>query len=193
MAKYPDVLSPTVKIVTDNSASYANLTDASISDENQGDINRSLCIYSPDITHHMQEIINRDESSTKYSNFDIWLLTMAYEVTTTKTSGNSDMSEFYRQMAYNQYYNSMYGGYGGYGGYGYGGYGYGGYGGYGYDNYSSYYTLMMMAQYAGSGSTSTQKEKALDKDRYYNATLVGPTANTDNRPKVKITIAIPKE
>ena len=52
MYLYPDVLSPTVQIKTDTTVSFAGLTDASASDENQGDINRSLSKYSPDITHH---------------------------------------------------------------------------------------------------------------------------------------------
>ena len=57
--KYPDILSPTVKLVSDNNkyVSYAGLTDSSIESENQGNINLSLFKYSPDISHHVQEIV----------------------------------------------------------------------------------------------------------------------------------------
>lgn len=189
MVKYPSVLSPTVRIVTDTTVTYANLTDFSIKDENQGDINRSTCKYTPDITHHAQEIIGKKSDFNKFSNYDIWFLAMAYEITTTTTEGNSDMSDLYQQLAYNSYYSSMYGG-------GYGGYGYGGYGGYGYggyDSYSSYYTYMMMAQYAGQSQSTTSEELELDKDRYYNAKLVGPTSTRADKPKMKITFALPKQ
>ena len=46
---YPTVLSPTVRLRSSEGGyvSYAGLTDSSIESENQGDINRSLSIYSP--------------------------------------------------------------------------------------------------------------------------------------------------
>ena len=56
--KYPKILSPTVRLhSTDGSyVTYAGLTDSSISTENQGNINRSQSMYSPDISHHVQEM-----------------------------------------------------------------------------------------------------------------------------------------
>ena len=42
MAYYPQVLSPTMRIKTDTSLTFAGLADASVSAEDQGDLNRSL-------------------------------------------------------------------------------------------------------------------------------------------------------
>ena len=127
MRLYPTTLSPTCRIVTDTSITFAGITDASVATENQGTINRSTLMYAPDLSHHVQSIL-RLKDTEKIENYDIWFLAMADEVVTTTSSSNanSEMADYYQQMAYASYYNSMYGGYGGYGGYGYGGYGYGG-------------------------------------------------------------------
>lgn len=187
MYLFPMVLSPTVKVTTDSTVAFAGLTDASVSSENQGDINRSLCCYAPDVTHHVQQIIRKEDSDI--SAYDIWLLIMRYIKTTTTNAEASEMAEYYQQLAYYSYYNQLYGGYGGYGG-GYGGYGYGGgYGGYGYNNY---YNYMMMAQYASASATSTSVSSELDRDLYYNCSLLGP-ASGDRRPKLKVTYALPKK
>lgn len=187
MFRYPKVLSPTIKISTDTTVTFAGLTDASASDENQGDVNRSLCNYAPDITHHVQQIIRKSESDKKLSNYDIWFLIMWYETTTTTDSQAEEMANYYRQLAYYSYANQLYGGgYGGYGGYGYGGYGYGGYG-----YYNNYYNYMSMASYASSSATKTTASTELDKDRYYRAVLRGPKAE-GKKPKLKVTFAIPK-
>lgn len=203
--KYPTILSPTVRLhgVDDDGekyVSYAGLTDASIESENHGDINRSLSIYSPDISHHVQEILklkkNEGESDEAFGErlekYDIWMLIMHEEVTVTTSAGNSS-NDYYNSLLYNSYYNNMmYDPYGyGYGGYGYGGYGYG-YGGYGYGN--NYYNYMMMAAYMNSGSNSSESVSTdLDKDRYYRCSLEGPqSANENNRPKLKITFSAPK-
>lgn len=174
---------------------YAGLTDASIETENQGDVDRSLLRYAPDISHHVQEILaleenpdGEEEELKKFEDYDIWLLIMKDE-TVTQKNDNSYMSDYYQNLAYANYYNSMYDPYG-YGGYygGYGGYGYGSYG-YGYNNYYSY---MMMAQYANMGSSSTSTVTQLDKDRYYRCALRRPAAqgteSTDlqNTPHLKI-------
>lgn len=187
MFRYPKVLSPTIKIRTDTTVTFAGLTDASASDENQGDVNRSLCNYAPDITHHVQQIIRKSESDKKLSNYDIWFLIMWYETTTTTDSQAEEMANYYQQLAYYSYANQLYGGgYGGYGGYGYGGYGYGGYG-----YYNNYYNYMSMASYASSSATKTTSSTELDKDRYYRAVLRGPKAE-GKKPKLKVTFAIPK-
>lgn len=192
MYLFPDILSPTIKISTDTSVVFAGLTDASASDENQGDINRSLCVYAPDITHHVQQII-RQKDKEDISDYDIWMLIMHVE-TTIKTDANaSQMANYYQQIAYASYANQLYGGgYGGYGGYGYGGYGYGGYGygGYGYNNY---YNYMMMAQYAAASATTTSVSQEMDKDRFYKCVLRGPGSKDGRTPKLKITYAVPKE
>ena len=127
--------------------------------------------------------------------YDIWFIITAHEVTTTTNSNDSSLSDYYQMLAYQNYYNSMYGGYGGYGyggyGYGYGGYGYGGYGGYGYDPYTNYYSYMMMAQYANQSSTSTTATDVLDKDRYYCGLLYGPRySDASLRPKFKLTFSV---
>lgn len=205
--KYPTILSPTVRLRgTDDSGkkyvSYAGLTDSSIESENQGDINRSLSMYSPDISHHVQEILKleKEEGETdadfdaRIAKYDIWMLIMHEEVKVTTSPGNSN-NDLYNSLLYNSYYNNMmYDPYGygyGYGGYGYGGYGYGGYGGYGYGNY---YNYMMMASYMNSGSNSSESVSIdLDKDRYYNCILGGPQAAEEEvRPSLKITFSAPK-
>ncbi|MCM1176279.1 MAG: hypothetical protein NC308_03280 [Clostridium sp.] len=199
MFLFPSVLSPTCKISMSSTAedgsdglkyaTFAGLTDASVDSENQGDVNRSLCVYSPDISHHVQEIIRLGENYEKFANYDIWLLIMAYETVTSSSSSSSDMDSYYQNLAYANYYNNlMYGGYGGYG-YGYGGYGYGydSYG-YGYSNYLNY--AMMASMYSNSGNT-TSTELQLDKDRYYAGKLYGTeAADEQNRPYIKLIYSI---
>lgn len=184
MRVWPATLSPTCRIATDTSVTYAGLTDASVSSENQGDIDRHNCRYAPDVTHHVQELIKANLDERPVSDFDIWLLPMALETTKTQNSGNSDMSEYYRNLAYSQYYNSMYGGYGGYGGYGYGGYG--------GDYYSNYYNYMMMAQMYSANTTSTTTTAQLDCYRYYRCALNGPAAS-GRKPRIKVTYLLPKD
>jgi len=183
MFRYPKVLSPTIKISTDTTVTFAGLTDASASDENQGDVNRSLCNYAPDITHHVQQIIRKKTDDSTLSNYDIWFLVMWYETTTTTNSEAEEMANYYQQLAYASYYNQLYGGYG-YGSYGYG---YGSYGSY----YNNYYNYQAMAQYAYSSATTTTSSTELDKDRYYRAVLRGPESE-GRKPKLKVTFAIPK-
>lgn len=195
---YPQYLSPTSRIsgkTTSESdgeetryVTYAGLTDASISTENQGDINRSLYCYSPDVSHHVQEIVKKlqdkdpsdEENRELFESYDIWMLIMANETVTSSSSSNSDWSSYLQDLAYANYYNSMYDPYG-YGGYygGYGGYGYG-YGGYGYGyGYSNYYSYLLAQQYANSSQSETSEVTQLDKDRFYRCTLSGPDANLD--------------
>lgn len=211
--KYPIILSPTVRLRSSSDekyVSYAGLTDSSIESENQGDINRSLSQYAPDISHHVQEILKlekkNDETEAEFearvASYDIWMLIMSEEKTSSSSSSSSS-NDYYNNLLYNSYYNNMmydpygYGyGYGGYG-YGYGGYGYGGYGGYGgYDYSSNYYNYMMMAMYANaSASSSTDSYTTdLDKDRYFDATLNGTKSSTDIKslPRLTVTFAAPK-
>lgn len=213
--KYPTILSPTVRLhgTDDNGevyVSYAGLTDASVESENQGDINRSLSMYSPDISHHVQEILKLKQEDgeseadfeKRLDKYDIWMLIMHEEVTVT-TSPSDPNEDYYNSLLYNSYYNNMmYDPYGygyGYGGYGYGGYGYGGYG---YGN--NYYNYMMMASYMNSSSNSSESVSTdLDKDRYYSCILNGPeyveysAENPDPKklellPRIKITFSAPK-
>ena len=199
--KFPDILSPTVKLRSSDGSyvTYAGLTDSSISTENQGDINRSLSIYSPDISHHVQEImkVKRDENFEKnIGKYDIWFLIMHEEIVESESSGSS-MNDYYQNLMYSSYYNNMmydpygYGyGYGGYGGYGYGGYG--SYGGYGYNNY---YNYMMMAALAGSYNQSSESSTIeLDKDRYYRCALNGPEydGTLEELPRLKVTFSAPR-
>ncbi len=171
----PDILSPTCKfsylsdLVKDDGSSfqyvyYAGLTDSSISDEDQGDIHRSLDNYTPDITHHVQEILKMSDDTLATGKYDIWMLVLRAEVITEDTS-NSDMSEYYQYLAYSSYYNSMYSG------------------SYSGSSYSNYYYYLYLAQLYGS-STSTTVQNTLDRDRYYTATLKGPTS--DDGPKLKV-------
>ncbi len=209
---YPLMLSPTCRLVGKRTVSgedgedveqeivsYAGLTDASVSSENQGDINRSLDCYQPDVSHHIQELLRlapKDgESDEDYrkreSQYDIWMLIMHSETNkAASSSNNSSYNDYLSALAYSSYYNSLYNGYGGYG---YGGYGYG-YGSYGYGGYyNNYYNYMMMAAYASqSSSTSTSTSTELDKDRYYNCRLYGP-GSSDKKPTMTITYSFPTE
>lgn len=207
--RYPQILSPTVRLRSTEGGyvSYAGLTDSSISTEDQGDINRSLNMYSPDISHHVQEILKLDRSSSdfaeKIENYDIWFLIMYNEIQeASSTNDDSYLNSLYNNLAYSSYYGSMYDPYGygyGYGGYGgYGGY-YGGYGGYGYDSYgygygSNYYNYLSMAAYASgyySSGDNTTSSVELDKDRFYACTLNGPES-AGARPQLQITFSAPK-
>ena len=190
MRLFPTTLSPTCRIVTDTSVTFAGISDASVSTENQGTINRSLGMYAPDLSHHIQSLLRLKDDS-QIENNDIWFLPMADEVITTTTSAaNTDLADYYQQMAYLSYYNSMYGGYGGYGGYGYSGYGgYGGYGG--YSNYYNYYNYMMMAEMYGSSSTTVNTQTMLDFHRFYRAVLNGPSS--ENGPRLRVTYAVPAQ
>ena len=205
MFKFPQVLSPTCRIrQADTLVTFANLTDAASSSENQGEINRSTLCYEPDITYHLQELLKISETPQEGESdtdalrrrkllggeFDIWLIITAHETITTESS-NSDLSDYYRMLAYQNYYNNMYyGGYGGYGGYGYG-YGYGGYGGYGYNSYSNYYSMMMYYNMMSSSSSSTSTQDMLDKDRYYCGTLYGPEyQDVSLRPRLQLTFSL---
>ena len=185
---FPSVLSPTIRnTVTDDDGNsyiqFAGLTDASVSTENQGDIDRSNLMYSPDISYHLQEVLKRTDLDTA-TNADIWLLTIHTE-TVEETNGNAANNAYLQQLLYASYYNSLYGGYGGYGSYGYGGYGYG-------SSYSNYYNYMMLAQMMSANSQSTTSTTSeLDKDRYYRAILCGPAAA--RKPLFRVTFAISKE
>ena len=195
MKYFPTMLSPTVRTTVkdeDNNEyiTFAGLTDASISTEDQGDINRSNLVYSPDITYHLQEILSRNDLDTA-TDADIWLLTLHTDKVETANGSLYD-NEYYQQMMYAMYYNSLYGDGYGYGGYGYGGYGYG-YGGYGYGSYySNYYNYMMMAQMASQsqqqGYTYTTE---LDIARYYCGKLCGP--DSEKKPYFRVTFALPKK
>lgn len=187
MYKYPVMISPTCRIETDTTTTYAGLTDSSASDENQGDINRSLCQYAPDISHHIQEMIKVSDDK-KISNYDIWLLAMANETIAAESStSSSDQDEYLQSLMYANYYNSMYNGYG-YGGYGYG---YGSYGNY-YNNYYNYLTLQSLYSSANSSSTSsTQTVSMMDYHRYYKAIFNGP--DSDNPPMFRLVFAVPKK
>lgn len=196
MYKYPQMLSPTARIrYTDTTGrsmvNFNGLTDSSASEEDPGDIDRSNLKYAPDITYHMQSILKKsatDPEALEKGDYDVWLLIMAYETTTTTDVSSSNMDDYYQYLAYQSYYNNMYGGYGGYGGYGYGGYG-----GYGYNNYySNYYSYMMASMYANSNNTTTTTDLQLDKDRYYRGVLYGPT-NKECRPTLKLTISVPRD
>ena len=184
MYKVPDILSPTCRIHKDTTVSFMGLTDASDQNEDQGNINRSRLVYSPDITYHVQELLKMSDDNQYLLNgsYDIWMLIMHNEVVTTTSSGNSEMSDYYNYLAYQSYMSSMYSGYGGYG-----------YGGYG-DYYTNYYNYAMMAQYYGSSTTSTSTSTQLDRDRYYCVRLCGPSyPDASRRPTFKFSYSVPNK
>ncbi len=182
---YPARFSPTTRVKTDTTAFFMNLTDYSSTSENQGDINRSLCRYAPDITYHLQEMLSLPDTTIRNGNYDIWLMIMALETTTTTASASSsnEMNEYMQYLMYQNYYNQMYGGYGGYGGYGYG---------YG-NSYSNYTSYMLAAMYAsqGSSNTSTNSTYEIDLFRFYKGELCGPD-DPDDAPRIRVTFSIHK-
>ena len=183
MRFFPTTLSPTCMVKSDDGTeTFVGITDSSISDEDPGTINRSLLEYTPYITYHLQQLL-RLENEDKVSNYDIWFLALADENITSSTTTNDELSDYYTQMAYASYYNSMYGGYGGYG------YGssYGSYGSY----YNNYYNYMMMASMMSTSSTTTETQSVMDANRYYCGKLNGPTAQ--RKPKLHVIYAIPHE
>ena len=193
MDYWPYRLSPTCRLVDeDDETTYMGLTDASSSSENQGDVDRSLSRYAPDITYHMQEILKIDENAVDKAttknllagNYDIWLLVMAKETETTVSTTSKEQQEMYQYLAYQSYYNGMYGGYG-YGGYGGYGSGYGSY-------YNNYLTYAMMAQQASQAYTSTSTSIKLDIDRFYCATLNGPESD-GQVPTLRLVFALPNK
>ena len=205
MFRFPDYLSPTCRLSYKDGVSFASLTDVSSTSEDPGKMNRSLLQYSPDVTYHIQKLL-QTKPAVKLSNYDIWLLLMSTEYFTVENSSSNSMSDYYYQMQQMMYLNQLYGGYspygyGGYGGYGYGGYGYGyggdgygGYGGYGY-GMSNYYSMALLASmYSNTTSTSTRKSKIeMDKDRYFNAALNGPEAPNGRVPVMRVIYALPKD
>ncbi len=188
---YPRYLNPTVRISSEGFVSYAGLSDASVSTENQGDIDRSNNCYHPDISYHMQSICQtKADDAAMLDKQNIWFMILSNETIINKQKTSSEQ-DYYNQMASLNYYHSMMGGYGGYGyggyGYGYGGYGYGG-----YDSYSNYYNYYMMQSYynsMNSGSSSTVTTM-MDKDRYYSGRLNGPKATKGEVPTLGITYSI---
>ena len=188
MKYYPGILSPTIRrSVTDDdgktTVQFAGLTDASVSTENQGDIDRSNLVYSPDISYHVQEILKRENTDT-FEDADIWFLTIFTEQIA--QAQDAEQNAYLQQLMYASYYNTLYGG-----GYGYGGYG--GYGSYGYNSYNNYYTYAMLAQMMSAASqTQYTTNTELDKDRYYRAILCGPDAAT-RQPFFRITFAVSKK
>lgn len=201
MDHWPQVLSPTCRIITEpdedgegGMATFMSLSDSSDENANLGDVNRSTLKYSPDITYHVQSLVRIDENDTSdeqtkkllNGSYDVWFLIMANELIETTDVSSSSTNDLYRYLAYQNYYNNIYG----YGGYGYG-YGYGGYS----DYYSNYYTYAMLAAMYSNANTTTQTETVmLDKDRYYNAALNGPDYPDESLvPQLRITFAIPME
>lgn len=190
MRFYPQVLNPTMRVSTDTTVTYAGMTDASVSSANQGDVDRNLNNYHPDLSFHIQNILatNPKTDAGKLKRENVWFLILATETVTQQNS--SAQSDYYSQLAYMNYYNQMLGGYG----YGYGGYGYG-YGDYGYDNYYNYYMMQSMYNSMYNNSTTSTKT-TLDKDRYYNAWLRGPKADRSKGDVPKLTVTysfLPKQ
>lgn len=171
---YPQVLNPTLRINNEkkDTVVYLSLADASISSENQGDVDKYNCCYKPDLTHHVMKILasTAEDESKELTQKDIWFLILANETVAVSSDASSN-SDYYQQMAYLNYYNSLLNGSSS-----------------GYDSYSNYYNYYMMQQYYSSLSSGdeTTTIQALDTDRYYNAVLRGPKAGK-RAPKLEIT------
>lgn len=185
MYEFPQVLSPTCRIKQSSGAlAFASITDSSDSNEDEGDINRSLCDYAPDVSFHVQELIELPDTTSDYSDYDVWMLILATVEDDDSSSSSSDYSSSYYNSYYNSLYNSSY--YNGYGS----GYGYSDY--YGYNNYyNNYYNYYDYSSYYSSSSSTTSSVE-LDKYRYYNCALNGPKADSEKAPKLVVTYALPK-
>jgi len=159
-----------------------------VSAEDQGDIDRSNLIYSPDITYHMQEILQPEGSITltqeeiEKGMADIWLLTLHTNTVANASGQTAEQTQYYQNLMYASYYNSLYGGYGGYGG--------------GYNSYNNYYSYMMMAQMmAAQNQTTYTTTTELDINRFYKAVLKGPEDPDPNPralPHFIVVFAIPQ-
>ena len=185
---FPKILSPGVKIrYSADSLKFFVLSDYSSTSQDPGDINMSLFQYSPDFTYHAQTLL-RLKDPEKITNYDLWFLIQAEETIYAQSSSmDSETMELYQQMMYSNYYNSMYNGYG-----------YGGYGGYGYNNYNTYYYYQMMQQMQMMQAMQEQTVSytttvLLDKDRYYNAKLLGPANKTGRVPTFKFVFSVPEQ
>lgn len=160
---------------------FPPITDAGVSAEDQGAVDRSNLEYSPDISFHAQHLLKmKDPSDDDLAKQDIWMFIKAPETIVTQAVSNAD-ADYYNQLMYYSYLNSMYGG------------GYGGYGGYGYNNYNSYYSMMYYYSMMNSsnGSTSSVQNMA-DPARYYNAVLCGPD-DAENHPVLRVVYSVPKD
>ena len=83
---FPKMISPTIrKTNKDETVTFAGLTDASASSENQGDLDRANLAYAPDITYHMQQVLQRTDLDTK-EDADIWFLTVHSETVAMPTA-----------------------------------------------------------------------------------------------------------
>ena len=161
---------------------FPPITDAGVSAEDQGEVDRSNLEYSPDISFHAQHLLKMQKpSDDDLSKQDIWMFIKAPETIITQKVSNAD-SDYYNQMLYYSYLNSMYGGYG------YGGYGYNS-----YNNYNSYYSMMYYYSLMNSSSGSTSSVQNMTDDaRYYNAVLCGPD-DTKNHPVLRVVYSVPKD
>lgn len=182
---WPQYLTPTCRLSSDGVVAFSLITDSNNSSyEDIGSVDRSHMSYSPDITFHLQSLLRLDEEDTDMSNYDLWMLIMYNEVTSSNSSYTSSYSSDLSNYYYYMMMNSMYGGYGSsyYSG---------------YSSYGSSYSYLLMAMYASqlasSSSSTTSTSTKIDKDRFYKAALTGPEADTDKVPTLKLTYAIPKE
>ena len=160
---------------------FPPITDGGVSAEDQGGVDRSNLEYSPDISFHVQHLLKMQKPSTDdLAKQDIWMFIKAPETIVTQKVSSAD-SDYYNQMLYYSYLNSMYGG------------GYGGYGGYGYNNYNSYYSMMYYYSMMNSSSgTTSSVQNMTDEARYYNAVLCGPD-DAKNHPVLRVVYSVPKD
>jgi hypothetical protein len=177
---YPQGLYPAVYALdsTDHIKRYNLLGSIYDDTYDNGDINRSLYCYRPDVTYYIHQLINKDKIS---EDDDIWLIAPFEYV---QTTSSSSYNPYYNPYMYNSYYNPYYGGYG-YGGYGYGYGGYG-YGGYGYNNY--YNNMYYYDQLYSAASTSSETYYYVDYMNYAIGQINGNGA--ERHPKLILTYVI---
>lgn len=192
MISYPQYLNPQTLIpfyymdkegTLMHKKQFEALADASSEYENQGEIDRANSKYCPDITFHTQSLLRMKDDADPH-DYDVWLMIQAKEYITTTSGSNAEMSEFYKQMMYSAYYNSMYGGYSNYNTYGT----------YGYNNDYEYMLMAAMYQNMATSRTTTTMKVESDFHRFYNPYIYGPAAEDESlRPKLVLVFSVPND
>ncbi|MBP5397385.1 MAG: hypothetical protein J6Y32_01960 [Bacteroidales bacterium] len=152
---------------------FPPVTDASVTDEDQGGISRSLQCYSPDISFHVQHLIKlQNPSDQDLERQDILFFIKHAETIVTQTVSNSNQ-DYYNQMLYYSYLNSLYGG--------------------GTGSYNNYYNMMYYYNMTASSSsgTTTSVQVMQDEGRYYNAVFCGPDDASGKGPVLRVVYSVP--
>lgn len=152
---------------------FPPVTDAGVTDEDQGGLSRSQQCYSPDISFHIQHLIKlQNPSDEDLERQDVLFFIKHAETIVSQTASNAEQ-DYYNQMLYYSYLNSLYGG--------------------GTGNYNNYYNMMYYYNMTASSSsgTTTSVQVLQDEARYYNAVLYGPEDASGKGPVLRVIYSVP--